>query len=234
MNKNNLGFTLAMLGFILAALCAVNMAVAFRCQKKVKALTSLNAEFQARTPNHAIDRATQVACFNAGTIAGQAVRLRPEGESEEQFIDRARSLYLDKYLKDAQLKIDKIPTPSNSYQFISKDGFPNQEGTPRNIGKRTMRPKPGYVWVSFEEGGHRWMVGAIKEHASADDDPGFVQTDFESDYSVRIQGTPTPVLFHNCCTTNIQILSNYTGTIQFGKFGTNFFTMKDIWAIYPK
>ena len=90
--------------------------------------------------------------------------------------------------------------------------------------------------VSWEEDGHQWMVGALKEYAMAQDDPGFVQTDFVKGYAVKVQGenaTGNGILFHNCCTTNISIGTNYTGTIQ---IGTNFYTRKDFadLAVIPK
>jgi hypothetical protein len=105
--------------------------------------------------------------------------------------------------------------------------FPNELGTPRAFGERTIRPKPGWIWVSFEEDGHTWMVGALKEQAGAADDHGanFPTHEFEEGYSVKIQSGEKTILHHNCCTTNILVLTNYTGTIQ---VGTNFFKVSDL------
>ena len=94
--------------------------------------------------------------------------------------------------------------------------------------QQTLQPKHGTIWVSWEEDGHQWMVGALKEYASAKDDPGFVQTDFVKGYAVKVQGgyaTGNGVLFHNCCVTNIAIGTNYTGTIT---VGTNTFKVSEL------
>ena len=84
------------------------------------------------------------------------------------------------------------------------------------------------MWVSWEEEGHIWMVGAPKWLAHAGDDPGFMQTDFGKGYSLKVQGEASQgngMLFHNCCTTNIVIGTNYTGTIT---VGTNTFKVTDL------
>lgn len=94
--------------------------------------------------------------------------------------------------------------------------------------QQTLKPKHGTIWVSWEEDGHQWMVGALKEYGSAADDPGFVQTDFGKGYTVKVQGQSESgrgVLFHNCCTTNVVIGTNYTGTIT---VGTNTFKVSDL------
>jgi hypothetical protein len=94
--------------------------------------------------------------------------------------------------------------------------------------QQTLKPKRGTIWVSWEEDGHQWMVGALKEYASAQDDPGFVQTDFGKGYAVKVQGessTGNGILFHNCCITNIAVGTNYTGTIT---VGTNIFKVFEL------
>lgn len=93
------------------------------------------------------------------------------------------------------------------------------------LAQKTLHAKHGTIWVSFEESGHRWMVGALKEYASADDDPGFVQTDFWKGYAIKVNSGGNAILYHNCCATNIFIGTNYTGTIQ---IGTNFFTVQSL------
>ncbi len=71
------------------------------------------------------------------------------------------------------------------------------------------------------------MVGAIKDYAVADDDPGIVQTDFGKGYTVKVQGygIGDGIIFHNCCTTNVAIATNYTGTIT---VGTNAFKLSEL------
>ncbi len=72
------------------------------------------------------------------------------------------------------------------------------------------------------------MVGALKEYASAQDDPGFVKTDFGKGYAVKVQGgfsTGDGILFHNCCITNVAFSTNYPGTIT---VGTNIFKVSEL------
>lgn len=94
--------------------------------------------------------------------------------------------------------------------------------------QQTLYPKSGIIWVSWEEAGHIWMAGCRKNYATANDDPGFLQTPFDKAYAIKIQGdsdTGEGTLFNNCCTTNIIILTNYTGTIT---VGTNMFKVNDL------
>lgn len=75
---------------------------------------------------------------------------------------------------------------------------------------------PHTIFISFERSNHIWSVGAPQEYASAHDDPCCVQTDFYKGYAVTVKGGGEALLFHNCCTTNILIGTNYEGTVTIG------------------
>lgn len=82
----------------------------------------------------------------------------------------------------------------------------------------SMRPKSRHpLPITFREDGHIWMVNALREYAITDDDPGIVQTDFHKGFCVEVQERANTLVFHDCCTTNILIGTNYHGTIQIGK-----------------
>lgn len=81
------------------------------------------------------------------------------------------------------------------------------------IAQQSMRLKRGTIWVSFEQDGKHWMIGALKDYASCAEDPERIQTDFKDGYCVKVCGADV-ILFHNCCTTNIIMLTNYTGTVE--------------------
>lgn len=73
------------------------------------------------------------------------------------------------------------------------------------------------------------MVGALKQHGMADDDPGQVPIPFfEEGYCLKVQGetgSGSGFLFHNCCVTNIIVGTNFTGTVT---IGTNNFTVSEL------
>lgn len=95
------------------------------------------------------------------------------------------------------------------------DGYKLRPGEVRPTNSIPQEPKllPGTLWVSWEENGRTWMVGALKEFAKASDP----KTGFVQGYAVKVEsGADGNRVFHNCCTTNIVIRTNYTGTIQIG------------------
>ena len=105
------------------------------------------------------------------------------------------------------------------------------DGSPRYIGNKTMFAQSGYIWIDFEEGGKPWMVGAIKSDAICLTDPGIydstrLQYEITNGICLRVYDQQHVELFNNCCgLTNVQFLTNYTGTIQ---IGTNFYTLQQL------
>lgn len=89
-----------------------------------------------------------------------------------------------------------------------------------------MRSHHRTIWIVFKDEGKYWMVGALPEFASCSTDPEYVQApELDAENSVEVQSYGETLAFNNCCTTNILIKTNFTGTIQ---VGSRIYTVKEL------
>lgn len=90
------------------------------------------------------------------------------------------------------------------------------------------RLKPDTIWIVFEQDGHQWMVGALKEYARiTNNHPSPLSHDLGLDTVVKVQNgsRDETLVFWSCCTTNIWISEQYTGTVT---IGSHIFQVSDL------